>query len=188
MLLTITTTHRPATDLGFLLHKHPDKMQRFDLTVGEALVYYPEASEDRCTAALQLNVDPVGLVRAFRGAGKPRALEHYINDRPYAATSFLSVALNKVYRSAVAGRCKARETLVEMPIPVEAELAAVLGHEAVHAAARHTAKQQTRAMLMQVGVMGTAIAASDSDYGRLIAGGLRQRGLIWLRRLHSSPA
>jgi predicted Zn-dependent protease len=62
----------------------------------------------------------------------------------------------------------------------EAELAAVLGHEAVHAAARHSAKQQSRAMLMQVGVMGTAIAASDSDYGNLIAGGasvLAQMGL-----------
>ena len=62
----------------------------------------------------------------------------------------------------------------------EAELAAVLGHEAVHAAARHSAKQQSRAMLMQVGVLGTAIAASDSDYGGLIAGGanlLAQMGL-----------
>ena len=62
----------------------------------------------------------------------------------------------------------------------EAELAAVLGHEAVHAAARHTAQQQTRAMIMQVGVIGTAVAASDSDYGGLIAGGanlLAQAGL-----------
>ncbi len=53
----------------------------------------------------------------------------------------------------------------------EAELAAVLGHEVVHSAARHTAKQISRSQLMQVGVIGTAIAASDSDYGNLIAGG-----------------
>ncbi len=62
----------------------------------------------------------------------------------------------------------------------ESELAAVLGHEAVHAAARHSAKQQTRAMLMQVGVMGTAVAARDSDYGNLIVGSanlLAQAGL-----------
>ena len=62
----------------------------------------------------------------------------------------------------------------------EAELAAVLGHEAVHAAARHTAKQQSRAMLLQVGVIGTAVATSDNDYGNLIAGGanlLAQAGL-----------
>jgi len=53
----------------------------------------------------------------------------------------------------------------------EAELAAVLGHEAVHAAARHTAQQISRSQIMQVGVAVTAIATSDSDYGNLAAGG-----------------
>lgn len=62
----------------------------------------------------------------------------------------------------------------------EAELAAVLGHEVVHAAAQHTAQQQSRAMLMQVGVIGTAVASSDNDYANLIVGGanlLAQAGL-----------
>ena len=63
MLLTITTTHRPATDLGYLLHKHPDKFQSFDLSFGQAHAYYPEAGNDRCTACLLLDVDAVGLVR-----------------------------------------------------------------------------------------------------------------------------
>jgi predicted Zn-dependent protease len=62
----------------------------------------------------------------------------------------------------------------------EAELAAVLGHEAVHAAARHTAQQISRSQMMQVGVAATAIASSQSDYGNLLAGGagmLAQLGL-----------
>ena len=63
MLLTVTTTHLPATDLGFLLHKHPGRVQSFGVSVGEVHVFYPEASEQRCTAALVLEVDPVALVR-----------------------------------------------------------------------------------------------------------------------------
>lgn len=62
----------------------------------------------------------------------------------------------------------------------EAELAAVLGHEAVHAAARHTARQISRSQLAQVGVAATAIATSDSDYGNMFAGGaslIAQMGL-----------
>ena len=58
MLLTITTTHQPATDLGFLLHKHPDKLQSFKLPFGQAHVYFPEATQTRCTAALLLDIDP----------------------------------------------------------------------------------------------------------------------------------
>ncbi len=53
----------------------------------------------------------------------------------------------------------------------EAELAAVLGHEVVHAAARHTARQMSRGMLLQGLVLATAVASSDSDYGNLAVGG-----------------
>src|SRR5262245_58755261 len=88
MLLTISTTHRPATDLGYLLHKNPERVQTFELSFGRAHVLYPRADEERCTAALVLDVDPVGLVRG-RGA---MGLDQYVNDRPYAASSFLSVA------------------------------------------------------------------------------------------------
>ena len=63
MLLTITTTRRPATDLGHLLHKHPERLQSFSLPFGQAHVFYPEASEERCSAALLLDVDPVGVIR-----------------------------------------------------------------------------------------------------------------------------
>ena len=122
MLLTITTTHRPASDLGYLLYKHPDKVQQFDLSFGRAHVYYPEVNEQRCTVALQLEIDPIGLVRTIKGFGKHRLLEHYVNDRPYVASSFLSVAINKVFRSAMAGTCKAKQELADTAIPLEATL------------------------------------------------------------------
>src|SRR5687767_8776822 len=109
MLLTITTTHRPATDLGHLLRKNPERVQSFDLSFGKAHVFYPEAGEWRCTAALLLEVDPVGLVRGRRGpAGEGRSLEQYVNDRPYVASSFLSVAIAEVFGSALAGKSKER--------------------------------------------------------------------------------
>jgi len=126
MLLTITTTHQPATDLGYLLHKNPARAQRFDLSFGTAHVVYPEASPARCTAALILDVDPVGLVRGRRGSsGEGGLLTQYVNDRPYVASSFLSVALNEVFRSALGGRCKDRQELADRAIPLEARLAAV---------------------------------------------------------------
>ena len=124
MLLTVTTTHRPATDLGFLLHKHPARVQSFPLPFGAARVFYPEATEERCTAALLLDVDPVGLVRRGRGVNN-FALAEYVNDRPYVASSFLSVALVNVYKSAMAGTCKGHEELAQTPIPLEAWLPVV---------------------------------------------------------------
>ncbi len=123
MLLTITLTEPPATDLGYLLHKHPDRMQSFDVSAGQAHVFYPEAGEQRCTAALLLEIDPIGLVRGHRrtGAGGPEAfsLAEYVNDRPYAASSMLAVALGKVFRTAMTGRCDARPDLAARPLPLE---------------------------------------------------------------------
>lgn len=132
MLLTITTTHRPAGDLGYLLHKRPDRFQSFDLSFGRARVFYPEAGEDRCTAALMLDVDAVGLVRG-RNRDQDFQLAQYVNDRPYVASSFLSVAIAQVFGSALQGRCKERPELVATPIPLEARLAvlAVRGGEPV---------------------------------------------------------
>jgi 3' terminal RNA ribose 2'-O-methyltransferase Hen1 len=125
MLLTISTTYQPATDLGYLLHKHPDRCQSFALGFGQAHVYYPEADPERCTAALLLAVDPVRLARHDHDAPGSRPLEPYVNDRPYVASSFLSVALAQVYSSALAGQCKQRPDLVETPLPLHAQLAVV---------------------------------------------------------------
>jgi 3' terminal RNA ribose 2'-O-methyltransferase Hen1 len=120
MLLTLTTTHRPATDLGYLLHKHPDRFQTFDLSFGQAHVFYPEATEDRCAVCLLLDVDPVGLVR---GKGSEDGLlDQYVNDRPYAASSFLSVAVSQVFGSALQGRCKDRPELAAVPMPLSCRI------------------------------------------------------------------
>ncbi len=123
MLLTIRTTLAPATDLGYLLHKNPARPQSFDLSFGQAHVFYPEVSDDACTAALLLDVDAVALVRGARGEG--RTLAQYVNDRPYVASSFLSVALAQVFGSALGGRCKDRPGLAETPLPLEARLQVV---------------------------------------------------------------
>lgn len=123
MLLSITTTYSPATDLGYLLHKHPDRLQSFDLTFGQAHVFYPEAEINKCTAVLLLDVDSVGLVRrSFSQSRENFALAEYVNDRPYVASSFMSVAIAKVYSSALSGKCKDRPELAETPIPLRAKL------------------------------------------------------------------
>ena len=126
MLLTITTTNYPATDLGYLLHKHPNNCQTFSVSFGKAHVFFPQVEEKQCTAALLLDVDPVGLVR---GKGKGRnsgfTLHQYVNDRPYVASSFLSVAIAQVFGSALSGRCKDRPDLAKLPIPLTARLAVV---------------------------------------------------------------
>lgn len=117
MLLTIATTHRPATDLGYLLMKHPDRVHETDVGFGKAVVFYPEATTERCEAALVLDIDPVGLVRG-RGEGAG-LVDQYVNDRPYAATSFLSVALNRAFRTAMTGASRERPELAAQPLPLE---------------------------------------------------------------------
>ena len=117
MFLSVTTTHVPATDLGYLLHKNPAWLHETGLTFGKALTLFPEASETRCTAALILDIDPVGLVR---GRGDASGLmDQYVNDRPYATSSFLSVAMGRAWREAIAGRSRDRQVMAATPIPLE---------------------------------------------------------------------
>lgn len=125
MLLTITTTHHPATDLGFLLHKNPSNLHSFDLSFGKAHVFYPEATAERCTAALLLDVDPVGLVRGRKGQREGGTLDQYVNDRPYVLSSFLSVAMGRAFGTAMSGRSKGRQQLVDLAIPLTARLTVV---------------------------------------------------------------
>lgn len=126
MLLTITTTADPASGLGFLLHKHPGRVQTFDVSVGAAHVFYPEAGERRTTAALLLEVDPVGLVRGRHGpSGEGFALGQYVNDRPYAASSMLAVAIKEVFRTALTGRCASHQELADSAIPLELHIPAL---------------------------------------------------------------
>jgi 3' terminal RNA ribose 2'-O-methyltransferase Hen1 len=126
--LTITSaasTGQDATDLGYLLHKHPGRAQTFEVAAGRAHVFYPEATSERCTAALLLEVDPIALVRGRRFGGDPFSLGQYVNDRPYAASSMLAVALGKVFRTAMAGRCDARPELPDLALPLEVRIPAL---------------------------------------------------------------
>jgi 3' terminal RNA ribose 2'-O-methyltransferase Hen1 len=123
MLLGITTTHQPATDLGFLLGKHPERLLSFELAHGHAHVFYPEASSERCTACLLLDIDPVGLVRDRRDDDP--TLARYVNDRPYVGSSFMSVAIARVFAAALAGTSKERPELVRVAIPLVVEISAV---------------------------------------------------------------
>jgi 3' terminal RNA ribose 2'-O-methyltransferase Hen1 len=117
MLLTISTNHRPATELGYLLHKHPDRFQTFDLSFGQAHVFYPEVSAERTTLAMLLDVDPVSMVRS-KSVRQGFLLGKYVNDRPYVASSFMSVAISQVLGTALGGRCKERPELVGQAIPL----------------------------------------------------------------------
>jgi hypothetical protein len=126
MLVTLTYTGAQATDLGFLLHKNPARAHEFELSVGRAHVFYPEAGDDRCTAALLLEVDAIELVRSkrFRGSGAG-TLAQYVNDRPYASGSMLAVAIGSVFRTAMTGRSDQRPALAAEALPLTVELTAV---------------------------------------------------------------
>lgn len=123
MLLNITTTHKPATDLGYLLHKHPDKLQSIDLSIGKAHVFYPENSEEKTTASLLLDIDPIDMVRGGRNLSwKGFSLGQYVNDRPYVASSFMSVAIAKAFSTAMNGTCNKKPELVNIKMPFEVNI------------------------------------------------------------------
>lgn len=123
MLLTISCTRNPADDLSYLLHKHPDKVQQIQLSNGVAHIFYPEVSSEKCTCALLLDIDSIGLVRnQKRPSGEGFTLEQYVNDRPYVASSFMSAAISKAFGTAMNSRCKDKPELVEISMPFEVKL------------------------------------------------------------------
>ena len=124
LLLTITYEGQNTQDLGYLLYKHPDRAQQFDLSYGKAYVFYPEVSDERTTAALLLDMDPIDLARGKLGS-RDGGLFDYVNDRPYTSTSFLSTAISRVFGTAMNGRCDARQELANTPIPLTAQLSSL---------------------------------------------------------------
>ncbi|MGC2407474.1 MAG: 3' terminal RNA ribose 2'-O-methyltransferase Hen1, partial [Candidatus Cybelea sp.] len=127
MLLTLTSTTAPARDLGYLLRKHPDRLQSFDLPFGIAHIFYPEASDERCTLAMLIDVDPVGLVRGRPNAAETGGLiDAYVNDRPYVASSLLSVGIARVLGAGLGGRSD-RPELAQRETQLEATLSPVRG-------------------------------------------------------------
>lgn len=121
MLLTITYEGHNAQDLGYLLHKNPERAQQFELNYGKAYVFYPEVGDERTTAALLLDIDPIDLARGKLGS-MDGGLFDYVNDRPYASTSFMSTAISRVFGTAMSGRCDKRQELADTPIKLTARI------------------------------------------------------------------
>lgn len=121
MLLTITYEGQNTQALGYLLHKNPERAQQFELNYGKAYVFYPEVSDERTTAALLLDIDPIDLARGKLGS-TDGGLFDYVNDRPYAATSFLSSAIARVFGTAMSGKCEKRQALADTPISLTARI------------------------------------------------------------------
>lgn len=181
MLLTLSTTHAPATDLGFLLHKHPGRLHEVPLSFGVARVAYPEASKRRCTAALLVDVDPVGLVRDRKAGpgGRDASLRRYVNDRPYAASSFLSVALGRVFGTALSGRSKERPELADTALPFEAHLPVVPcrgGEESV-------LRRLFEPLGYEVAATGLPLDPAFPDWGSSAYFDVRLRGTLRAREL-----
>ena len=123
MLLTITAEGENAAALSFLMHKHPDKLQQVELSVGAAYIFYPECGKEKVTAALLLDIDPIGMVRNAKNfAGKDFLLGQYVNDRPYVASSFMSSAISKAFSSAMNGSCKEHPEFIDMPLALTAKI------------------------------------------------------------------
>ena len=180
LLLTISTTHRPATDLGFLLHKNPDHRHLAETGFGTAQVFYPEASEERCSAAVLVDIDPVGLVARRRPGGGQFALASYVNDRPYAASSFLSVALGRLFGTAMSGRSKERQQLADQAIPLETSMPVVpcRGGEAL-------ARRLFEPLGYAVGAAPLQLDPEFGDWGDSPYLALRLAGTVRLRDLLS---
>lgn len=121
MLLTITYEGRNTQELGFLLHKNPERAQQFKLSYGKAYVFYPEVSNESTTAALLLDIDPIDLAKGKLGS-KDGGLFDYVNDRPYASTSFMSNAISRVFGTAMSGRCEKMQTLADTPLKLTARI------------------------------------------------------------------
>jgi 3' terminal RNA ribose 2'-O-methyltransferase Hen1 len=113
VLLRITNTAEPATDLGYLLHKNPANLHSAEFGLGKTYVFYTSATPQQCTACLLLELDPVELVRGAQ------QLEDYVNDRPYVSSSYLTVAMGRAFGTALAGNCKNRPELVSTKLPLE---------------------------------------------------------------------
>ena len=129
MILTLTHRGQDAADLGHLLHKHPSRLHEVALGFGTARVFYQAVTQTECSAVLAVEVDPVGLIRSDGARQGGWALGQYVNDRPYAASSFLSVAISRVFGTALNGRCAKRPELVAKPLDLEARIPVIQSPE-----------------------------------------------------------
>ncbi|WNJ18733.1 3' terminal RNA ribose 2'-O-methyltransferase Hen1 [Pontibacter sp. G13] len=123
MILKITQYGGDPNTLGFLLHKHPDRVQSVSLPAGKATICYPVKEADRITMVLVLELDGHALARKARSHRKGDfALAQYVNDRPFVASSLMSTAIAQGFGSALNGRCKDHPEWVDLPLDLEVEL------------------------------------------------------------------
>jgi 3' terminal RNA ribose 2'-O-methyltransferase Hen1 len=113
-----------ARDLGFLLHKHPEHVHERQIAAGKVTIFYPEVGPERTTAVLYLDIDPVGLVRG-RNRHSDGLLTQYVNDRPYVANSFLSVAVGRTLGQSLSGKSKEKQALAVRALPFEVRVTPV---------------------------------------------------------------
>ena len=113
-----------ASDLGFLLHKHPGHLHERDTAQGKVSIFFPKVSEAETRAVIYLDVDPVALVRG-KNEQSDGLLAQYVNDRPYAANSLLSVALGRVIGQTMSGKSKDRQSLADRALPFRIRIAPV---------------------------------------------------------------
>lgn len=121
MILTITYKGKNTQDLGYLLYKNPYRPQSFDLSMGKAHIIYPEIFDERTTAALVLELDPLLLSKGKPGTGES-GLFDYVNDRPYATSSFMCNAVSRCFGTAMTGRCDQRQELADSELDLEIAL------------------------------------------------------------------
>lgn len=125
MLLTISYTGKDTTKLGYLLYKNPARPQCFTLNYGKAYVFYPEVSDEKTTAALLLDIDPIDLAKSRSDKNGFGELFEYVNDRPYVCSSFMSTAITKVFGTAMTGRADDHQELSDSKLDLEAKLTAL---------------------------------------------------------------
>jgi 3' terminal RNA ribose 2'-O-methyltransferase Hen1 len=109
--------------MGYLLLKNPARVHSFDLAFGKAHVFYSELSDVKSAVCLLLDIDPVALVRGRSQSAGESTLDQYVNDRPYVSPSFLSVAMSRVFGTAMGGRSKERQELADTSLDWTAVIA-----------------------------------------------------------------
>lgn len=125
MFLALTLkNHTPASDLGFLLHKHPDKKNTYDLSWGTAHVFFPQVNSTEATAVLLLDIDPIRLLKGSKQSGNP-TLSRYVNDRPFVSSSLLSTAISKCFGTALSNRSHEKQDLANQELEFVVQITAL---------------------------------------------------------------
>ncbi len=126
MVLNIKTTGENANNLGFLLHKHPSRYQTETLPYGTVHMFYPEISKELCSFVMFVEINSIALARTTKdNYSATFKLGHYVNDRPYVASSFLTTVISKFLGSALNGKCNKHPNLVEEQFSLEIEVSVV---------------------------------------------------------------